>query len=200
VKIIPHRFRPRFLIFALPFLFLTCSSESAERVSVIKQAFNTKDIDATIARCYSDDIKYEIDAVRGQGKQMRRGAAEWDSVINTSLRFSDFRHSVDTVFCKCVEENDISKLQGLERRYFDPVYFIFQHGRIKQMKFKSTEDSHKAEILAAAPFLHWLYNERSDRLPQLLTAGSFVYNAPTARAYLSLVREWYETAGKDIVR
>jgi hypothetical protein len=197
-------FRPGFLtgflICSLPFLLFTCSQKSTERIGVIQQAFNTEKIDSTIARCYSADIEYEIAEVKGQGKQMLRGVAEWDSVINTHRLFSDFKASGDTIFCKCVEQNDLSTLQGLDKIYFDPVLFIFQDSRILQMKFRNTLESHKAKVKAAAPFLHWLYNQRNDRLPQLLTGGKFVLNAPTATTYLALGREWYETAGINEVR
>ncbi len=197
MKTILHRFRAYLLMLLLPILFFSCSTRSTDRIKVIKQAFNTKDIDNTIARCYTDDIIFEIDAIKGQGKKVLRGAAEWDSVINTRLSFSDFRIVRDTIFCKCLEQNDISKLQGMDKGYFDPVTFIFQDGLIKYMKFQSTAESHQTKLKASNPFLNWLYTERNDQLEKLMTNGKFVLNATSAQGYLELVREWRVSVGKE---
>jgi hypothetical protein len=197
MKPILPSFRVYILIFVLSILLFTCSDQFSQRITVIKHAFNSKDINNTIARYYTDDITFIVDDLRNQGKESLRGVAAWDSVINTRLSFSDFRMAGDTIFCKCVEENEINKLLGLELGYFDPVIFIFQEGLIKYVKFQSTPESHKAEVLAVSSFRNWLYPERYDQLLKLMINGQFVLNANSARGYLELVREWRSTAGQQ---
>jgi hypothetical protein len=124
------------------------------------------------------------------GKQDLRGGAEWDSVINSRFYFSGFRMAGDTVFCKCTEENGISKLQGIEKEYFDPVMFIFRDEKIKYTKWEMTPESQQINKIAYGTVVEWASLKRPEQLAELMPDGKFVLSAVTANGWLALTREW----------
>jgi hypothetical protein len=180
-------------IICLLFLILSCSTKNVERVNVIEHAFNISNIDSTLALCYTDDITFVVDNYIANGKHALRGAAEWDSVINTHLSFSDFKFVGDTIICKCSEENDLSKLEGLDKGFYNPVTFIFKHGKISYAKFERTLENSQADSIASSPFMQWISEEKSEQFDGLMTDGKFVLNAVSAKGMLSLAQEWRES-------
>jgi hypothetical protein len=180
-----------YLPIVLPmFFFLACSSRLTERVYVIEHAFDYRNIDSTLASTYTDDIRFELGGIILEGKQALRGGAEWDSVVNTRLSFSDFKMIGDTVICKCTAEDDLLKLQGIEHEYFDPVTIVFDDNRIKYVNFQRTAESRRASSAASRPFNEWASKERSQELTNLMPNGKFVLSAESAKGWLALVKEW----------
>lgn len=173
------------------FVFLACSSQLTQRTSVIEHAFDYSNIDNTLASTYTDDIRFELGGIILEGKQALRGAAEWDSVVNTHLSFSDFRMIGDTVICKCTAEDDLLKLQGNEHEYFDPVTIVFDDNRIKYVNFRRTAESLRVSNASSRPFTEWASKKRSQDLAKLMPGGKFVLSAESARGWLALVKEWH---------
>lgn len=180
-------------IICLFYLILSCSTKTLERVNVIEHAFNISNIDSSLALFYTDDITFVVDNNIIKGKQALRDAAEWDSVINTHLSFSDFKYAGDTIICKCSEETDLSKLVGLGKGFYNPVTFIFKDGKISYAKFERTLEYSQADSIAFSPFFQWISKEKSEQFNGLMTNGKFVMNAASAKEMLSLAREWRES-------
>lgn len=180
----------RALVILLASIVHSCSSQLSQRVSIIQQAFDYSNIDRTLAIAYTDDIRFEIGTIILEGKQQMRAGAEWDSIVNTHLSFSDFRMNGDTVICKCTEENDLDKLLGVDHNYFDPVTFVFKGSRIKYVNFQRTAESRLAYNAAFGTFIQWASKERGQDLAELMPTGKFVVSAQTAKGWLVLVKEW----------
>jgi ketosteroid isomerase-like protein len=181
-----------FLILCGPLLFLSCSTKQVDRINAIQRAFLFSDIDSAITLYYTDDVIFELGSVVLKGKQELRDGAEWDSVVNSRFSFSDFRMSGDTIFCKCAEENDVSKLQGIEKAYFDPVTFIFEDKKIKYTKWEMTPESGRIDKIAFSTVVEWASLMQPQQLEVLMPDGKFVKNAVTANGWLALTKQWRE--------
>ncbi len=190
----------RFVLVQLPFLllifFLSCSTRHIDRAKVIEQAFNINNIDSALSH-YTDNVVFIIDAFNGSGKQVLRHGAEWDSIVNTHLSFSDIKIIGDSVICKCTEENDLSKLLGINKGFYDPVIFVFKDGLIRYMKFERTSESQNTSDSAFGTLIKWASGERSNQLKKLMPEGKFIINAESANGWLVLAREWQEAKNKN---
>jgi hypothetical protein len=190
------RFIPSQLPFFLIILFFSCSTKQEDRIKVLEQAFNINNIDSAFSH-YTDNIVFEIDAFNGSGKQALRHGAEWDSIVNTHLSFSDIKIIGDSVICKCTEENDLSKLLGIGNGFYDPVIFVFKDGLIRYMKFEKTSESQNAYNAAFGSLIKWASREKSSRLKELMPEGKFMINAESANGWLVLAQEWREAKSKN---
>lgn len=181
-----------FILICLSLTLISCSTKHIDRIGTIQRAFNYSNIDSTIVVCYTEDIIFDLGDIRLSGKEALRGGAEWDSVINSRFYFSDFRISGDTVFCKCTEENDISKLQGIEKGYFDPVIFVFENDKIKYTKWEMTQQSKDNNRIAYSTVIEWASLKEPQQLDDLMPGGNFIMNAVTANGWLALTKAWLE--------
>jgi len=188
-----HGFSKFYLLMAAAaFTLISCSTQHLDRIDTVQRAFNHANIDSSIAVYYTDGIKFEFGDLPLNGKEALRGWAEWDSVTNCRFYFSDFRISGDTLSCKCTEENDISKLQGIEKAYYDPVIFVFEGDRIKYAKWEMTEKSKNDNRIAYSALMEWASLKESQQLEDLMPGGNFIMNAATANGWLKIAKAWRE--------
>ncbi len=179
------------LEFVLFIFFLSCSTVKVDRVRTIEQAFNINNIDNALSH-YTDNVVFDVDVLKGSGKQALRDGAEWDSVVNTRLAFSDVKINGDSVVCKCTDENDLSKMLGVSKGFYDPVTFVFNDGLIQNVKFERTSESRNASAAAFSPLIKWASGEKSTRLKELMPDGKIVLSAESANGWMELAREWRE--------
>ncbi len=169
-------------------------TEAERRVRAYESAANEHDVD-TVMSLYHEDIRFQaVGAFEKTGKEELRNLAEYDSVVNTHLVFSDLAVSGDTVRCRVKERNDWFLLAGVEEVEYDEARLIFRDGSIAEIAAKPSDESARAigEVLGA--IVGWASENRSGDLAQLMPAGVFVYTAESAEKWLSLLHERSQAA------
>lgn len=172
-------------------MLIGCAKQM-DRIETVQKTFKYGSIDSAITLSYTEDIIYESGDIRLNGQEALRALAEWDSVINRRYFFGDFRISGDTICCTCTGENDISRLQGIEKEYFDPVIFVFKNDKIKYSRWDMIPENQKSSKIAYSTVIEWASLMHPDKLSELMPDGKYILNAATANGWLNLTRLWRE--------
>jgi ketosteroid isomerase-like protein len=166
------------------------ATEAEQRVRAYENAANDHDVDRVMS-LYHQDIRFQaVGAFEKVGKGDLRKLAEYDSVVNTHLVFSDLAVSGDTVRCRVKERNDWLRLAGIEEVEYDEARIIFRDGLIAEITAKPSEEGAQAigEVLGA--IVRWASENRGEELAGSMPGGEFIYTAQSAGRWLSLLREW----------
>jgi hypothetical protein len=169
-----------------------CGSGLEKQVRQYEQAHNNHDIE-TVMSLYTGDIRFEITGSWFRtGKEQVRGLAEWDSVTHSHMAISQIVVHEDTVHFKLREGNDWFRLAGIENMFYDPCIMVFSGGKIKEIRAEVARESILEFQQVWPSIFRWLSENRPDEMRDLIPEGEFVYNASSARQWLSLLQEWRE--------
>lgn len=115
------------LIF-LVLLTIGCHQNNKSIVKTYEALHNAHDIEKTML-LYHDDIQFELTGTWiKSGKSEIRALAEWDSALNSVLKFEAIDVKGDSVFCRVIEKNDWFKAVGIEQIIHDTTIFILEKG------------------------------------------------------------------------
>jgi hypothetical protein len=184
----------------LYFLFLlllttSCSPKLDEKITAYQEAHNSGDVEKEMS-FFAEDIKYEvIGQWKVTDKEHLKKLAETDVVLNSHLIFTDIKSSKNKVTCKVEEENDLLKISGIDKLYYEFREFIFEDGLIKEVKTQPTQEGADALRNSHGAFGRWAAENRKEEFDELRSAA--VITKDNIGKWLALMREWREESEKE---
>jgi len=110
--------------------------------------------------------------------------------MHGSLQFTDCKVIKDTVLCKVEERNDFFNLLGIDAVNYDYSKFIFEHGLIKEVQAKVSQQSIETIDNALSEFMVWASSERILELDELIAGGDLVFTADKAEKWMILLQTY----------
>ena len=100
-------------------------------MSSYKEALNSHNVESLLSY-YHNDIVFNIPdlMMHISGKDVLRGVAEYDSVLNTIMELSNITLSNDTVFCSIRETNDWMSAAGISSAFYPKSIFVVKENKI----------------------------------------------------------------------
>ena len=172
------------------FLMNSCISNPVEQLVLLEDAHNSHDIERCL-NIYTNDARFVlVDGWVAEGKDKLRERFEWDFAMQGSLQFADCKVIKDTVVCKVEERNDFFYLLGIESVNYEYSKFIFEHGLIKEVQAKVSQQSIETIDNAMSEFMLWASSERILELDELLADGDLVFSADKAEKWIILLQTY----------
>ena len=172
------------------FLLNSCISNPVEQLVLLEDAHNSHDIERCL-NFYTNDARFVlVDGWVAEGKDKLRERFEWDFAMHGSLQFTDCKAIKDTVFCKVEERNDFFYLLGIDAVNYEYSKFIFEHGLIKEVQAKVSQQSIKTIDNALSEFILWASSERIVELDELVAHGDLVFTADKAEKWMILLQTY----------
>ncbi len=176
------------LIFSL-LVIISCSKEKDQEVvrSYIS-AHNNHDIKKVIS--YLDEnIVFELKGVWiKNGLSEMQDLEEWDATLNSNLKLENISSKKDSVFCRIVENSDWFRAVGILDLVHDPVIFIINNGKIKNIIGYPSEKIGKEIGTAIGKLYQWSEKTQDSTINELIRNGQFEYSAITAKKWLVLFK------------
>jgi nuclear transport factor 2 (NTF2) superfamily protein len=163
-----------------------------KRLKAYESAHNAHDVKKVMS-FYTKDIRFEtVEVWVREGKEAMENLEEWDAALNSNLIFTDVTIDDGIIKCKAEETNDWFKITGVEKIHYRSVVIKFKKGLIREIKADLTEESMAAIGVILQSIMGWALKERKQDLAELMPEGEFIYNAETAKKWMSLLHDWCE--------
>lgn len=171
----------------LGLLLISCKGENKDEI--IQSYFdvhNAHDIEKSLSY-FGDEIEFELKGVWvKKGLDDMRSLEEWDAGMKSQLKLKSARIAGDTVYCKVVESNDWFRTIGVQELNHDPVIFVMEDGKFKNIiAFPSQETGMKVEA-AVGKIFEWSAKTGDSTVYGLIRDGQFVYSTEAAEEWLDL--------------
>ena len=167
----------------------SCSKSPVELVKHYAEVYNRHDV-GEIVSLYADDAVFEVvDQFLFDKKEQIRGITEYDSVLHLHMMVSHFTIKGDTVFCDLVETNDWLETAGIGFARYSGR-FVFKNKLIAHMRAEALPETTEAMTRVVNSLLPWAQKERPQILRELIPEGRLIFNAESAKKFLTLLTEW----------
>jgi len=171
-------------------LLNSCISNPVEQLVLLEDAHNSHDIERCL-NIYTNDARFVlVDGWVAEGKDKLRERFEWDFAMHGSLQFADYKVIKDTVLCKVEERNDFFYLLGIDAVNYEYSKFIFEHGLIKEVQAKVSQQSIETIDNAMSEFMLWASSDRILELDELMADGNLVFTADKAEQWMLLLQTY----------
>lgn len=189
--------KPHIVLYFLFMLLLTtsCKPKLDEKITAYQEAHNSGDVEKEMS-FFAEDIKYDvIGQWKVTDKEHLKKLAETDVALNSHLIFTDIKSSKNKVTCKVEEENDLLKIIGIDKLYYEFREFVFEDGLIKEVKTQPTQEGADALRNSYGAFGRWAAENRREEFEELKSAA--VITKDNVGKWLALMREWREESEKE---
>ncbi|MDH4241209.1 MAG: hypothetical protein OEW48_16750 [Phycisphaerae bacterium] len=189
--------KPHIVLYFLFLLLLTtsCRPKLDEKITAYQEAHNSGDVEKEMS-FFAEDIKYDvIGQWKVTDKEDLKKLAETDVVLNSHLIFTDIKSSKNKVTCKVEEENDLLKICGIDKLYYEFRDFIFVDGLIKEVRTQPTQEGADALRNSYGAFGRWAAENRKEELDELRSAS--VITKDNVGKWMELMRQWREESEKE---
>jgi len=184
-------------IIIISLFILSCSKNNLRLVKTLEDLHNSHDIDGVMS-LYHDSITFELVGIWVKsGKEEIRELEEWDSALNSNLKFQTFEIKGDSVFCKVIEKNDWFKAVGIEKIIHDPTVFIIEKGSIKKIIAYPSEKIGKEIGAIIGSIYAWSNKTGDSTIFELIKDEEFIYSEDTAKKWLELLNKWNKSISTD---
>ncbi|MHC4643204.1 MAG: hypothetical protein ACYS32_16290 [Planctomycetota bacterium] len=188
--------KQRVVLYILFMLVLTtsCSQKLDEQIQAYQEAHNSGDVEKELSM-FADNPKYEIvDQWAREGRENLRTLIETDAALNSQLIIKVLKVSKNKVTCSLEERNDWLRLAGIDPLNYEYREFIFEKGRIKEIRSKTTDEGAEALEAFRASFFEWAVNNRKEEFKVLRRQN--VISKNNVGKWLDLLRAWREELEK----
>ena len=173
------------------FLLLSSCATSPESVIVgYEREHNAHDVEGALS-FFDNHITFELQGIWvKEGKEEIRKLEEWDSTLNSNLRFLPIRESADTVFCRVVERNDWFAAISMESLVHEPVILIMDDNKIGKIIAVPSIESGEFIQSAMKEIYAWSETVGDSTVATLVQNGQFVYSKENAKTWIALLNKW----------
>ena len=174
-------------IVLLCLLVLGCTKDNREEIlKSYMEAHNSHDIEQALS--YVDEnIVFDLKGVWvKEGKAAMKTLEKWDSTLNSNLRLEAVSINADTLFCKVVENNDWFRSIGINDLVHDPVAFIIEEDKIRNIIAYPSQETGKKIEAAVGSLYQWSAQVQDSTIHELIIDGQFIYSSEAARKWLEL--------------
>lgn len=172
------------------FLVVSCSTSPESVIVAYEREHNSHDVNGALA-FFDDDITFESKGVWiKEGKDEMRMLEEWDSTLNSNLKFTHIRENADSVYCAVVESNDWFRAIGIDNIRHDPVILVLDDSKIEKIIAIPSIESGEVIQSAIKEITDWSAANGDSTIFSLIKNGQFVYSKEHAKTWLALLENW----------
>ena len=177
-------------IISILLISISCSEENPQEVvrSYIS-AHNFHNLERAMS-FYDENIVFELKGVwTKQGLTEIQGLEDWDAALSSDLKLESLTSKQDTVFCRIIENNEWFKAVNITDLVHEPVVFVIDHGKIRNIiGYPSAEQGKEIET-AIIDLFRWSQKVQDSTIYSLIQEGEFVYSAKAAGQWIDLFKK-----------
>jgi hypothetical protein len=178
----------------LGILLIACNEKkNSELIQSYIDMHNTHDVEKSLGY-YHEDAVFELKGVwTKKGLDDIRGLEEFDAAMNSHLDLREMRQSGDTVYSRVVENNDWFGAIGITDLIHDPVVFVIEGRKIKNIIGYPDQETGKEIEAAIGQIFEWSQKTGDSAVFELLPKGEFMYSTAAAAQWKALFERMKES-------